>query len=284
MAKYYDGYDWDTDGFPGDFVYGDGVYIEDYYMDERWKPIYDIPGYWISTKARIWSNISESFVWGTPLRSGHIDVSLRCYGRRVHRYLHRLVAEAFIPNPEGYPEVRHLDDDPSNNEVWNLAWGTQYDNVQDCINNGNFRYFTRGEIERANEIRRIPIVAVCLRNGKMSHFKSQQEASRILGIEQSCISAVINGYSRSAGGYYFSKEGQTDNWPDLTNYNYQHRGRPVRAINIHNGETYVYDSPRKAAYDLGVCESSISNILRGKVRSSKGWTFEYADMESDYYD
>lgn len=52
MAIYYDGYDWDIDDFPGEYVYGDREYIDDYYMDERWKRIWDAPDYWVSTKAR----------------------------------------------------------------------------------------------------------------------------------------------------------------------------------------------------------------------------------------
>lgn len=57
-------------------------------------------------------------------------------GKYVYGYLHRLVAMAYIPNPNNYPIVRHLDDIGTNNTVNNLRWGTQKDNVNDSIING----------------------------------------------------------------------------------------------------------------------------------------------------
>ncbi len=284
MRREYECHNWDIDGFPGEYVYGDYRYVDDYYMDERWKPIYDIPGYWISTKARLWSECSSSFIWGTPLRSGHVDVSLRCNGRRIHRYLHRLVAEAFIPNPDGYPEVRHLDDDPSNNEVWNLAWGDQYDNVQDSIRNGHFRYFTREDIERANEVRRTPVVAIHLGSGTRLFFESQQEAARRLGISQSSISSVIRGRTRSCNGYYFALEDGFDESFDHERHSYRRLKRPVRATHMSSGEVRTYDSARQAAYELGISEAGVSLVLNGKSRYMRGWVFEYVDMGDDLYD
>lgn len=203
MARYYDGYDWDVDGFPGEYVYGEYCYVDDYFMDERWKIDRDFPDYWVSNRGRVWSKLSNWFVEGTPLRSGHVDMSLKYNGRRYHKYLHRMVAEAFIPNPHNYPLVRHLDDDPSNNDVDNLAWGTQYHNMQDCIQAKRFRYFTREDIERANDVRRTPIIAVCILNGRHYRFKSQQEASRQLGICQSDINGVLHHRRRAAKGYKF---------------------------------------------------------------------------------
>lgn len=54
--------------------------------------------------------------------------------------LHRLIALAYLPNPEGYPVVRHRDDNPSHNEVGNLVWGTHSDNTQDMIARGRARF------------------------------------------------------------------------------------------------------------------------------------------------
>ena len=280
MAIYYDNRDWDLDGIPGSYVYGDDERIDEYYMDERWKRVNDLPDYWVSDKARVWSAVSRSFIKGTPLRSDHIDISLRSNGGRVHRYLHRLVAEAFIPNPKGYPEVRHLNDDPSDNSLENLAWGTQLDNVRDCIYNGNFRYFSRDEIERGNAIRRTPIIAVRLRDGEKRSFVSQQEACRELGINQASINDVIHKRRSSAGGYYFALEENFDDSFDYAVHQYQRKNVPVKATNLGTGENRVFDKPRQAAIELGMSEASVSNVIRGKAQSAKGWTFDY--LEEDY--
>lgn len=279
MARYYDGYEWDTDGFPGEYVYGDDIYVDDYYMDERWKRVVGAPGYWISTKARVWSSIKQRFVEGYTNSSGYTDFSLKVYGHRVRKYLHRMLGEAFIPNPYGYPEIRHLDDNPFNNDLDNLEWGTQLHNVRDCIANGHFRYFTSEDIERANEVRRTPVVAIRFRDGRARHFISQQEAARQLGLDQSSVNGVLRGKSRGAGGYYFIFEKDFDDTIDYTDRDCQRRKIPVKATNIYTGENRTYPNARTAARDLNVCESSISNILRGKVRSSKGWTFDDIDLE-----
>lgn len=53
---------------------------------------------------------------------GHLSIGLFRNGRSTTQLIHRLVAEAFIPNPNKYPVVDHIDGDPSNNDVKNLRW------------------------------------------------------------------------------------------------------------------------------------------------------------------
>ena len=81
----------------GSFVYGDNVYIDDSYMDEEWEYIYGIEGYMISNKARVWSERSQKFLKLKKMdKHGHLGVCLYLNGKRIYKYIHRLVAEAFI--------------------------------------------------------------------------------------------------------------------------------------------------------------------------------------------
>ena len=57
-------------------------------------------------------------------------------GERKNKSIHRLVAETFIPNPDNLPVVMHIDNDPFNNCLENLRWGTQEENVQQSIIEG----------------------------------------------------------------------------------------------------------------------------------------------------
>ena len=66
---------------------------------------------------------------------GYKKVGLCKDGKRKVYFIHRLVALAFIPNPNNYPIINHKDENPSNNAVWNLEWCTQKYN----INYGNCR-------------------------------------------------------------------------------------------------------------------------------------------------
>ncbi len=71
-----------------------------------------------------------------PERAGHLKVSLWRYGSGSSRWVHRLVAEAFLgPCPDGQ-EVRHLDGIPANNKISNLVYGTRTENILDAIRHG----------------------------------------------------------------------------------------------------------------------------------------------------
>lgn len=192
------------DYFPGEFVYGDDVYVPDEYMDEKWWYVDGLPGYMVSNCGRVWSEKTQKFRKLKEMDDhGHLGLCLTHNGRRFDRYIHRLEAKAFIPNQNNLPYVRHLDDDPSNNFIDNLAWGTQADNMQDALRNGRtFRAApevrTRIALEQSK-----PILCVTLETGEESVFSGQQEAARQLGLQQANIWKVLNKQRRHTCGYYF---------------------------------------------------------------------------------
>lgn len=272
---------WYEEGFPGEFIHGEDVYLSDEYLDERWLPVKGFgQRYWVSTHGRVWSNLDGNFIYGSNTRFGYTDLSLRDYsGKRVRRTMHRLVAEAFIPNPNDYPYVLHGDDDPSNNCVWNLRWGTQTDNMRDAIDRGRFKHFTNEDREMAMRKRRTPIIAYDFINDIRHEFVSQSEAERSLGISQGEISAVLRGERRHIKGWIFAKQG--DNVPEYDSINvHYHAKKPlIRARNIITGETCMFNGLTEASKSLGVSVASISLILHGKTRNPKVWHFEYTDSE-----
>ena len=72
--------------------------------------------------------------------SGYLRVALeeKDSTHRRNESIHRLVAQEFIPNPNNYPVVMHIDDDRLNNHVSNLKWGTYSENVQQSVKEGTF--------------------------------------------------------------------------------------------------------------------------------------------------
>ncbi len=115
----------------------------------------------------------NKFVIKKPIicTNGYIEYQLYKKGKRYCKLAHRLVAEAFIPNPYNKPEVNHKDEDITNNKVSNLEWMTSKENAN---------YGTR--IERCSSKQRIPIVQLSLDGQFIRRWSSCAEAERELGI------------------------------------------------------------------------------------------------------
>lgn len=110
-------------------------------MNEIWKPVVGFEGYYeVSNYGRVRS-IGRYFQNHSKLQwrdgiirkpvddtHGYWDVMLTVDGKRFHRKIHRMVAEAFIPNPENKPTVNHKDFNRKNNHVDNLEWNTYSEN------------------------------------------------------------------------------------------------------------------------------------------------------------
>lgn len=91
--------------------------------------------YAVSQSGKLY-NLSESEIQGSKDRKGYIHVSLSKDGVRKTFLLHRLVASAYIENPNNYPQVNHIDGNKSNNSVDNLEWATASSNVIHAYNTG----------------------------------------------------------------------------------------------------------------------------------------------------
>ena len=95
----------------------------------------DIEGYegkyQITSWGRVFNVNTESFLRTEKNKKGYLRVDLidRC-GKRTHHKVHRLVAKAFIQNPDGKPQVNHKDGNKENNSVTNLEWVTDAENKE----------------------------------------------------------------------------------------------------------------------------------------------------------
>lgn len=119
--------------------------------------------------------------------SGHAYVNL-C-GKKV--YVHRLVAMAFIPNPDNLQYVNHKDENPKNNHADNLEW---------CTFQYNLYYGTR--LARIGKHFWLPVIGTD-KDGKEYYFSSMREAGEKIGISYQGISDCCRGlkYRHTAGGY-----------------------------------------------------------------------------------
>lgn len=88
---------------------------------ELWKPILDFERYEVSSLGRI-RNIETGRDIKSRNREGYRAVGLSKDGKKKSFNIHRLVAQAFIPNPNNSPAVNHIDGNRANNHVSNLEW------------------------------------------------------------------------------------------------------------------------------------------------------------------
>lgn len=179
---------------------------------EQWKPIinyeetYDVSIYGdIKSKARInymGYHFKERMLKHAVDRNGYARVYLTKYGKTKSKLVHRLVAEAFIPNPDNLPEVNHKDENKLNNSVDNLEW---------CTHKYNSNYGTRVSkiIPKTIDKTRKPVNQYDLNGNLIKTWYSMNEASGTLNITQQNISKCCKGQRQKAGGYVwkYAKEG-----------------------------------------------------------------------------
>lgn len=191
------------DYFDLEWIIGDYGYIGEEDMDEKWWYT-DYKNVFISNHGRVYNANTGNFLKPKPMdKHGHLGVMLRIDGRNFYVYTHRLMAKAFIPNPDGHPIVRHLDDQPLNNEIENLNWGTMKDNHADCVRNGHYKPVTDEAREIGMKKLRKPVVVTDIRTGNLLYFKSLNEACRSLGVQQANASKVLAGKRAHTQGYFF---------------------------------------------------------------------------------
>lgn len=102
------------------------------------KKIQEFEWYYIDEKGNVYSNRSGKFIKLKPYKNKNGYLSIRLEnkeGNRPHRLIHRLVAEAFIANEYGLPEVNHIDGNKENNHKDNLEWISRESNIKHSIYN-----------------------------------------------------------------------------------------------------------------------------------------------------
>ncbi|MFC5403917.1 NUMOD4 domain-containing protein [Cohnella soli] len=164
--------------------------------DEVWLPVVDYEGiYEVSNYGNIKSLANrltrkEKTVQTHINQNGYLRVDLYKQGHRKKFSVHRLVAQAFIPNPANKPLVNHRDGVKSKNHVSNLEWCTHSENTSHAFANG-----------LANCVK--PVIAINLETNERLEFISQSEASRQLGLNASYI---LSGKAKRSIGWRLERK------------------------------------------------------------------------------
>lgn len=116
---------------------------------ENYRLIPGFEGYAVTTHGSVFSYLSDKWLKPSLSRQGYYMVSLRKDAGYYRTSVHRLVALAYVDNPDSKPQVNHIDGNKLNNHVDNLEWCTQAENQQHANRTGLFANRARGERARS---------------------------------------------------------------------------------------------------------------------------------------
>lgn len=251
---------------------------------ENWKPVIGFEGYYeISDLGHVrsldrtveTSNNRTVHISGKQLKpdikpEGYLAITLYRDGVGKKMYVHRMVAEAFVPNPNGYDFVDHINcvrDDPRST---NLRWVTAKENVQHSIEVGNYdvdqhRMILNDDENRrkANDVNRCPVIRD---DGVI--YQSVSDASKAMGYKStSVLSRHLNGRAWSVRGHtfkYLKKPKRASN------------AKQVCQVDIETGEILaVYRNTSEAVSSIG--STGILHCLAGDAKTSCGYIWKYLD-------
>ena len=223
-------------------------------MEEEWKPIKGYEGlYEVSNMGRVKSlHRSKGIILKQSIHTnGYMYAGLYKNGTRISKRVHRLVATAFIRNPNNYDVVNHKDGNKKNNTVDNLEWCTRSYNIRHAYHNG---------LKSANTSKKSVILYK-----RYGEYKSITEAAEALGVPMSTLSVAIR-KNRNTHGFI----GIVEKDPHI---------RPHIPTNIYNDKLVFLgqvSSTNAAARFTKISATTVRKCCRKKV-FFKGYTFRFVD-------
>lgn len=155
------------------------------YTLDFWKDIQDFEGlYQVSNTGQVKSLRNNKILKPGKTSDGYLQVTLSKNGEAKCFLIHRLVAEAFLPNEEELPEVDHINNDKADNRICNLQWISHVENLR----------------KKETGIG-IPRRVQCIETGEV--FETVSDAARSVNRDRRTMSNYLNGRTQTCAGKHF---------------------------------------------------------------------------------
>jgi len=214
-------------------------------INEEWKDINGYEGIYqvsnlgevrgLNRKDSLGRDVRSKILKSSYDRDGYQVISLRKDNKKSTLKIHRLVADAFIPNPHAYPQVNHKDENKENNYVSNLEW---------CNNLYNSNWGTRN----SRIVSKISHGVYAIdKKGSYQFYKSETEASLSLCIPVSAINDIVNKKNnrKSYMGHTFISEPDFNKDRVLSSISFE-RGKKISVLEKDTGVSRIFYSFREA--------------------------------------
>lgn len=178
-------------------------------MKIEWMPVLEFPGYEVSSNGEVRSlnyNREGKTKLLTPSfdKNKYLKVGVTKEKKLYNRYVHRLVAAAFLPNPENKPSINHKNGIKTDNKVSNIEWCTVSENNKHCIRVLGRKVpppFFKGKRGKDIPYSR-PVKQLNKKTGEvLGVFESCTEAAEKTGIDNSIIGKAAKGVQKTAGKF-----------------------------------------------------------------------------------
>lgn len=249
---------------------------------EEWRPVVGYEGiYEVSNTGKVdhlnFRHTQKRVRIATRISRGYESIALYKDKKTKRTFVHRLVATAFLKNPNNYPQVNHKDENKLNNNVNNLEWCTPLYNV----------HYGTCRIRSAKK-HSIAVIQTTIDGIIVAEYNSIKVASQSTGIDKSDINNVCNGKNITAGGYKWMYKDKDRNKKAVKRrfereISKLEKGidyckgtpRPIVQYSLSGDFIREYPSCKSAAKELNVnCESVRSNC-RGETSNCKGYVFKF---------
>ena len=239
----------------------------------RWKEIEGTNGlYLISDEGEVFSVRTNKCKKMTYGKYGHCRVELCIDGLSRHVSVHRLVAEAFIPNPNNYPIINHKDENPRNNRVDNLEWCTyKYNtNYGSCLEKmaKNHHYVSGEENAKSKKVYRFTLTGELI-----AEYGSVGEASRMTGLNRKSIAKACNGGLKKYAECCWSYENKSEYSAEK---NISFKKGKIGMYNTQGDLIKVFEKPIDLKNE-GYSQISVNRVCRGERKTYKGYVFRHID-------
>lgn len=222
--------------------------------EEEWKIIPDYPDYAVSNTGKV-ATLKTGRLRKFSDHKGYKQCMVRKDKKAYNRFVHRLVANAFLPQPEEGQVIDHINGIRDDNRVENLRWCSQNENLHFDL-----------ALQHREHLRK-QCSQYTLDGTYIATYESAFEAEKVTGIKSGSIDNCCKGKKLSCGGYQWKYGDSTDNINPIRD---SKRKVKVAQYDENNNLIKIYSSCREAARENNLSHQVINQCINGIRKTSYG--------------